>query len=185
MATMTEALIHAAVSAISAEYAQVIIETLDTLAKAAAAAAKNKLQEYFVLPLDSNENVSFADVASLIDGPKAGFLSELDDAIDTIVRTNLRHEGGKTIVNTADVQFSVEALFMGRLRPLFSSVDTLTLARVVKAVQGQITLKPDVVVDQKMEGVRLGLSLERFMAELQGATVAGRDLISKAFTAFH
>ncbi|KAG0026591.1 hypothetical protein BGZ82_009393 [Podila clonocystis] len=185
MTTTTEAQIHTAVSAISAEYAQIITETLDTLAKAVSAAAKNKLQEYFVLPFDNNENDRSADVASLINSPKTGFLSELDDAIDTIVRTNLRHEDGKTIVNTADVQFSVDALVMGRLRPLFSSVDTLTLARVVKAVQGQITLKPNVVVDQKMEGVRLGLSLERFMAGLQAATVAGKDQISKAFTAFH
>lgn len=54
MATTTEAQIHATVSTISAEYARIITETLDSLAKEASAAAKTKLQEYFVLPPDNN-----------------------------------------------------------------------------------------------------------------------------------
>lgn len=58
-----------------------------------------------------------AEMASA-NGPKTGFLSELDDAIDTIVQTNLRHVDGQTVVNTVDVQFSVEAIVKGRLSPL-------------------------------------------------------------------
>lgn len=54
MATTTEAQIHAAVRAISAEYARIITQTLDSLAKEALAAAHTKLQEYFVLPPESS-----------------------------------------------------------------------------------------------------------------------------------
>lgn len=124
-------------------------------------------------------------MVSLIDGPKAGLLDELDDAIDTIVRSNVWHKkDGRTVV--ADVQFSVDALVTGRLRPLFTSVDALTPARVLKAVKGQgkITPRPNVSTEG-MEGVRLGLSLEAFMARLQAASVAGNDHISTAVTALH
>ncbi|KAF9212798.1 hypothetical protein BGZ59_006312 [Podila verticillata] len=186
MATTTEAQIHAAVRAISAEYARIITQTLDSLAKEALAATKTKLQEYFILPPENSiESVVDAEVGSLINGPKAGLLDELDDAIDTIVHSNMWHkEDGRTVV--ADVQFSVDALVTGRLRPLLTSVDALTLARVLKAVQGQgkITPRPNVSMEG-MENVRLGLSLEVFLARLQAASVAGNDQISKAVTALH
>ncbi|KAF8952397.1 hypothetical protein BGZ52_006379 [Haplosporangium bisporale] len=191
MATTTEAQIHAAVRAISAEYARIITQTLDSLAKEALAATKTKLQEYFILPPENSiesvvvQRKIVAEVGSLINGPKAGLLDELDDVIDTIVHSNMWHkEDGRTVV--ADVQFSVDALVTGRLRPLLTSVDALTLARVLKAVQGQgkITPRPNVSMEG-MENVRLGLSLEVFLARLQAASVAGNDQISKAVTALH
>lgn len=125
------------------------------------------------------------EVALLINGPKAGLLGELDDAIDTIVHSNVRHKEDRRAV-VADVQFSVDALVAGRLRPLFTSVDALTLARVLKAIQGQgkITPRPNVSMEG-IEGVWLGLSLAAFMARLQAASVAGKDQISKAVTALY
>ncbi|KAF9405313.1 hypothetical protein BGZ94_003646 [Podila epigama] len=158
-------------------YAPVIIHSLDTLAKDASTATMSKLQEYF--EVSASANIGATIVVSPINTIKAGFVSELEDVVESIVQSSARPD---------DIQFSIEALVLGRLRPVAANVDASTFGNVAKALLGEhpgtgALLQPKAPMGDTVHEVRLGLDLDAFVAHLKEECHAKKEQVNAAVTA--